>query len=233
MTRRDTQRAAFTLLEMLFALGMMSVLAGSLYATLRTAFHARDKALGAVEPARRAELAIELMRPAIESALPPTGILAGAFTGTDATNDDGEDADSVVLHALVAHGEPLGTAPGIVKVELGLDELDDGSGRALVRWTTANLLAPETPDPQEEVICRDVAALNLTYFDGTSWVDSWDSGTMDNALPVAVEVELTLAADERDGEDAEGYSISRVLLLPCSVAGAAEQTGEGQQGTTG
>ena len=230
MTRRDRQRAAFTLLEMLFALGMMSMLAGALYASLRTAFRARDAALRAIEPARRAELAIELMRPAIASALPPSGVLAGEFTGTDAIGDDGEDADSLLLHALVAHGEALGTAPGVVRVELGLSEPEAGSPKALVRWTTDNLLAPETPEPRAEVLCRGVAALDLTYFDGSSWIDSWDSTTAGNALPDAVEVTLTLAPDGKAGEDEEGYSISRVLLIPCGGAGA---NGQGQGGRSG
>ena len=63
MERRRAQRAAFTLLEMILALAMMSMLAGALYASLRTAFRARDAGLRAIEPARRAELAIELLSP--------------------------------------------------------------------------------------------------------------------------------------------------------------------------
>jgi len=223
MAHRDAQRAAFTLLEMLLALAMMSMLAGSLYTSLHIAFRSRDTALRAIEPARRCELAIELLRPAVASALPPTGILAGAFTGTDESGDDGEDADSLLLHARVSRGEAIGTAPGVAKVEIALSELDDGSRWALVRRTTDNLLAPETPEPDEQILCRDVAALNFRYFDGTGWADSWQSGTMGNALPLAVEVTLTLAPTEEDSEDAEGYAMTRVLLVPCGGAAAGEQ----------
>ena len=113
------RRAGFTLLELLVAMSIAAVIAGSLYAALRIGFRAESSAESAVEPARTAELAMGLLRPDFESAVAPTGVLGGAFTGTDTAGDGGLPADSLQFYTL---GDPMefglqsptasGAAPG-------------------------------------------------------------------------------------------------------------------------
>ena len=74
-------RKAFTLLEVLVATTMTALLAGSLYATLYTAFRARRSAAEAVGDSRRAELAADFICAELRSAVVPNGILAGTFFG--------------------------------------------------------------------------------------------------------------------------------------------------------
>lgn len=221
MIRRRTHRSAFTLLEMLVALALMALLAASLYASLHIGFRARARAEAAVAPVRAATLPLELLRRDIESAPPPTGILAGAFVGQDARADgSAEDADTLVFYSAV---EDVGRdGPMIRKIELALTAADDGKDSALVRRVTANLLAPETPEPVEDTLCRNVMSFNLRYFDGSSWVDSWDSSTRENALPLALEVTLKIRNLDSVRTDADGYRLTRVFLLPCGVAPSDE-----------
>ena len=89
MSSPRRQPGGFTLLELLVATAMTAVLAGSLYATLHVAFKARRAATAAVEQMRKAELAVELIRAEVESAVVPRGILAGGFLGEDATDGAG------------------------------------------------------------------------------------------------------------------------------------------------
>jgi hypothetical protein len=91
-----------------------------------------------------------------------------------------------------------------------------------VRRVTTNLLAPQEPEPTEEVLCRRVSSFNLAYFDGSSWLDGWDSDAKDNTLPVAVEVTLVLAADDAASRFASDYRVTRELLLPCSAPASGE-----------
>ena len=235
MQRRRTDRAGFTLLEMLFALGMMSMLAGALYSALHVAFRARSITLRALNPPRRAELAMEMLRPMLAAALPPTGILAGECIGTDEVSETGEDLDSLVLYVRAARGGLLGSPAGTVRVELALSDPEGQEGhRKLVRRMTANLLAPEEPEPVEEVLCRGVVALDLWYSDGTSWLETWDSPSMDNSLPVAVEVTLTLAPEAGAPEGAEGYAATRVFAIPCGgMAPEQPAAGAGSGGASG
>jgi prepilin-type N-terminal cleavage/methylation domain-containing protein len=93
--RGSASRRAFTLLELLVALAMAGIIAGSLYSALRIGFRARTSAEAGVEPVRTAELATALLRSDFESALPATGTLAGPFVGVDGTGDGGLAADTV------------------------------------------------------------------------------------------------------------------------------------------
>lgn len=222
MTPRTATTRAFTLLEMLVASALMAVVAGSLYASLHIAFRARQSALGATESVRKADLALDLVRQDLQAAMLPRGVLAGICTGTDDRDAQGRDADSLVFYASVPDLEPAQGVGDVKQIELACETSDDGRSQVLVRLTTANLLAPQTPEPEREVLCTGVYAFNLRYFDGSEWQDSWDSSTQDDALPVAVEVTLQLDGGERLGEDG-GYRASRVFLVPCGVP-ASEAT---------
>ena len=223
-------RPAFTLLEMLVALAMMSVLAASLYASLHIGFRARERAEAALEPVRAVGLAMELLRRDIASALPPTGVLAGAMLGEDRTADlSRDDTDSLVFHT--AAGDAGDRVCDVRKVEFAVTESDDGAGPyTLVRRVTTNLLAPETPDPDEEILCRSVRAFNLRYFDGADWLDSWDSSQQGNALPVALEVTVVVrrggaTGDETTGDEAADYEQVRVFAFPCYYPADERQGG--------
>ena len=224
MVRHGTKESAFTLLEMIVAMALMSVIAGSLYASLHIGFRARESAAAALEPVRMAELGIELLRKDMESALPPTGILAGEFVGHDAKDDVGRDADTLLFHSSANVPELSERACDIRRVELALASVSDGTARALIRGITTNLLATETVEPEEEVLCRAVLAFNLRYFDGSDWLDSWDSTTQSDVLPVAIEVTLELEGPELTQPAEGGYRVSRVFLLPCSSPAAEEGT---------
>jgi len=224
MVPGNGKESGLTLLEMLVAMALMGVLAVSLYASLHIGFRARRSAAAALEPVRTAELAMELVRQDIESALPPTGILAGEFIGQDAKDDLQRDADMLLLHSS-AHGEDDGqSAPDIRRIELAVTSLSDGTGNVLLRRTTTNLLAPEMVQAEEEVLCRRVMAFNLRYFDGSDWLDNWDSSTQGDLLPLAIEVTLEVERPEATTPAAGGYRLSRVFLLPCSIPAAEEGT---------
>lgn len=222
--RRKSIMSAFTLLEMLLALAMMSMLATSLYVSLHTGFKARESAEATLAPARAAGIAMELLREDIESALPPRGILAADFVGVDGITDDGEDGDTLVFHSSAHVPEEGERACDVRKTELAIESLDDGTQRALLRKITTNLLAPTVPEPREEVLCRGIRGFNVRYFDGAEWLDSWDSTAQDDVLPSAVEVTLHVDVPGRDPSPSGGYQFTRVFLLQCGGATAGEGT---------
>ena len=221
MVRRTTCRSAFTLLEMLVALSLMSILATALYASLQIGFDARKRAEAGIAPVRSAALALELLRRDIESAPPPTGILAGVFVGQDArAGDSAADADTVVFCTCAE--DPARGGPAIRMIEIALASPEGGSYHVLVRRVTANLLAPTTPEPVEEVLCRNVLSFNIRYFDGAVWLDSWDSSVKEDVLPLAVEVRLRVLEPGSRKTDAGGYELRRVFLLPCGAVPSDE-----------
>lgn len=225
------RRSNFTLLEMLVALVLMSVIAGALYSSLHIAFKARESASAVLEPVRRAELTITLIRRDIECALPPTGLLAAEFVGEDATDAGGRDADTLLLHSSAGVPVEGRVASDIRRVELSCEPSESGEGNLIVRRTTTRLLAPETPEPVEEVLCRNVEAFDLRYFDGSGWMESWNSSGSGNALPEAVEVTITMRRERPGSEDLEPHRVSRVLRI--RAEGPPEQRGGRINRTTG
>ncbi|HZN66936.1 MAG TPA: type II secretion system protein GspJ [Tepidisphaeraceae bacterium] len=223
----STQRRAFTLLELLVALAITAIIMGSLYASLRIAFRARAAAEAAAEPLRTAELALGLLRSDVESAMLPRGILTAPFTGEDGMGSAGQPADKLSFCSLGDPGEFMAAVEGgassavpseVRKVGIALEPYagpDGAEQYALVRYVTTNLLSPVEQQPDKEVLCRGVTALNIRYFDGLAWQDSWDSTTVENNIPSAVEVTIEIVRTQ--GERTRGVRLPRVFLLSCST----------------
>jgi hypothetical protein len=203
------------------ATAMVAILAGSLYASLSIAFKARRSAHAAVDPARRVELAMAILAEDLRSAVVPKGTLAGPFLGSDAKDERGHDSDTLELYCATSSPEPAEGIGDIKKVELLCEPSDDQRSQVLVRYVTTNLLAPRTVEPTREVLCRGVFAFTLRYFDGSEWLDTWDSTVEDNALPCAIEITLQLEDARQPDSTTGGYYVSKVLLLPCGPAPSA------------
>jgi prepilin-type N-terminal cleavage/methylation domain-containing protein len=215
-------RAGFTLIELVTALLMVAMLAGSIYASLRVSFRAQAAAEAAVEPARTADVAMEMLREDIQNAMPPTSDLAIWFGGTDESDSRGSAADKLEFYSTAESRERPSGNGEIKKIELLVTAPANTTDHLLVRRVTRNLLAIQVPEPDEEVICRGVGGFNLRYFDGSEWLDTWDSTTAVIPLPLAVEVTLQLDRKTPDGQ-AKTHKYVRVYPLACAVVATEEE----------
>jgi hypothetical protein len=203
---------------MIVATAIMAVLAGSLYATLHTAFQARRSATTAVEETRLADLALAFLAADLESAVVPSGILAGGFLGEPSTDAAGRPADTLLLHATAPGGTAVEGVGDLRMIEFVCEPSDEeDGGLVLLRRVTTNLLAPTTPEPEEEILCRNIFTFSLRYFDGVEWLETWDSTTQDNQLPAAVEVTLQRRLPEEPEREEGGYVTARVIRIPAST----------------
>lgn len=204
----------FTMLELLVAISLMALLAGSLYGSLYLGFRAHAGAVRAVAPARTAALALELLQRDFDGAMPPTGVLAGAFTGSASSASDESSTLSFVSCGNVPNSDEAGC--DMRMVELSVESVPDEMQPVLMRRVTTNLLASNPPVPREQILCRHVKLFMVRYYDGTSWQDTWDSTGQDNLLPLAVEVTLEFAPDEARSEGTEQtYRLAHVYRIPC------------------
>lgn len=214
MQARSAQRSGFTLLEMLVALALMGVLAAGLYMSLWTGLRAQRSVQAALEPVRAAGLALQFVSHGLGSALPPTGVLAGPFVGQDVTDSgDGNENDTMTWFA--AAGQPAQGASDIVKLTLAITSVENTGERVLSLGQVRNLLAPTEQEPTQEVLCRGAVSLNLRYFDGSDWVDEWDSTGHDDTLPAAVEVAIEIERDAKGQTETVPHRLTRVFALPC------------------
>jgi hypothetical protein len=89
-------------------------------------------------------------------------------------------------------------------------------------------------DPDDEIICRNVASFDLAFCDGTDWWATWDSSMEKDVLPTAVMVTIDLEPPPSRvaAGDTTLLRFSRVIPLPCT-GGAELSTREDSTGTEG
>ncbi|HNS31488.1 MAG TPA: type II secretion system protein GspJ [bacterium] len=213
--RRPALSAGFTLLEMIAAMAMIAVVAGSLYAAMHMSFFAKKQSEAILAPLRAADALFESMSRDLQCSLPPRGILAGPFLG---------QADSMSFFTRMINTRDA--APGIAGVEyLVLQDQEREFETFLARNVRINLLSLEEEEPFEERLAYGVSSMEIRYFDGSAWLDSWDSTTMGDILPAAVDVSVEIDVKVQ-GKDDEPFSFRRVFLLACH-APVSEETLQG------
>ena len=208
MTRR---RSGFTLLEVLVALIMSATIAGSLAASLYTAYRGRTRAEAAIDAAHLNEALGDVITADLLNAVAPTPnpnnnlALAGPFQGDDAS-----------IQLYVSGGDTHGAIHADIK-QVSFYVTNDpttGTGSVLVRAVVTNLLSPIQPEPVQEIVCRNVQSFTISYYDGTGWYETWDSLDHNDALPLAVE--LTVVQFSADNVEAT-RQIDRRIMLPCGT----------------
>lgn len=211
---RTSRRRGFTLLELLIAIAMAGIVLLSLYSAMGTVFKARRVAMASTERARTVEVVMRVLQRDIEAAQSPDGVIANTFSGIDQTGPSG-DTDTLEFYT---------TAPGPrstdhtnvvnhVQWMLAADP-NDAQQSVLVRQVSSQPLAFSEEDPLQEVLCRHVHSFNLRYFDGTDWVDGWDSTTEASLVPIAIEIDLDLDLPNSDGT-VQDTMVRRVFRLTC------------------
>lgn len=245
-THHPSQRG-FTLLELIAAMSLMVVVASCMYTALYTGFRAYRGAQAAVDPTAMASNVVELLKQDICGVLPPGSHLAGAFIGTDSGGIKGVDIDSLEFYTTHVYmddtlfderavstletGQTQNTqlVGGIGKVAFLLEEdseTKDGT-YLLLRQVTTNLLAPNQLEANEQVLCRSVVSMNLRYYDGTGWVDEWDSTADSNSLPLAVEVDLEVAHKDKHSKELQKRRLVQSFTLPCKTETSTSDTTDG------
>jgi type II secretory pathway pseudopilin PulG len=201
-------------------MAMVAILTVSLYASIQITFRAQKRADAAVEPARTAQLAMEMIGQDLTNALQQGTQLAGSFEGTTGSDDRGHEADDIDFYSTADSPQHVDANGEIKNIELTVITPTNSNDHVLVRRVTRNLLSlndAATPDP--EFVCGHVNSFTVQYFNGTDWEPTWDSTAEDNTLPVAVQVTLNIdRADSAAAGGVQTFSYTRIFPLPCSTA---------------
>lgn len=186
------------------------MLAATLYASLTVAFKARSSAIQAVRTIRRTSMVMDYLRADLQSACVPRGTFAGLFVGMP--REAGASlGDELSFYSTASDIQP-GPGTGEIKQINYTLEADPTTGQALLyRRVQGNLGAIVAPVPTEEIIGRDIQTFTLRYFDGADWQESWDSSTLNNMLPKAIEVtlEMTLPNQKKPSH------LVQIFPIPC------------------
>ncbi|MDP9175031.1 MAG: prepilin-type N-terminal cleavage/methylation domain-containing protein [Planctomycetota bacterium] len=209
---RKARSRGFTLIELVMAMGMVAVLAVSLYASLNIAFRTTRTAEAAIEPSRTIALVMNLLGQDIENALPPSGVLAGNFEGVQ-----GQEGDDLIFFSTADSAQHVDANGEIKQIELTVVTDAATNDHVLVRRVTRNLLSQNSPSPDEEILCRGVNSFKVLYFDGTNWTETWDSTQENSTAPAAVQIILELSRAV-PSHDPRITRYTRIFNIACSTA---------------
>ncbi len=185
-------RRAFTLIELVLAMAACGVLLVAIYGFFSKSVHLRDDLMARTREARVRARAVSVIRNDLRNAIVSGGTLAavlegsqqspgGSFPGylkfTTTTTPDAEDVP----------------APDVQQVEYYIvtdPAATDQKAGMLVRSHTRNLLAATTEVATEEPLLAGMESMEVEFFDGTDWQDSWEVTAEDKTLPEAVRVRV-------------------------------------------
>lgn len=74
---------------------------------------------------------------------------------------------------------------------------NNAAGRDLIRSVTRNLLPASNDQPDTRLLMAGVDRLSMQFYNGTSWIETWDSTTSTN-LPLAIKVQIVLTTEAND-----------------------------------
>ncbi len=181
----------FTLLEILLASVAGALILAAVYGVFIQAIHLRDRAAARVRDSRLRERAEKIMRDDLRNALVSGGLLAASLTG--GTNSPSGPSGSglpgyLKFMATTGKSSSGDVASDVQQIEYyltpatGASAVAGQSSGVLTRAVTRNLLDAATQTTsKEEPILTGVQALQVQFFDGTNWQDSWQYTSPDNA----------------------------------------------------
>ncbi len=197
----------FTLIEVLLAIAILVVILSVVYGSFSTAGRNVEQAETARDETDLARTLLSKLTDDLASAyFNPNVNLVNSNTkanvnltilyGKKAEAGEGEDKvrhDSLSLTTLTNERRPDSKETELLEVGYFFKEKPDGSGYSLYRREKRELSAdvPPLEGGVEYEITDRVEGLRLRYYNGTKWVDEWDSRTL-GGLPKTVELALTL-----------------------------------------
>jgi len=195
---------AFTLIEMVLAIGVAAIVLVAINAVLFAALRLRDATSAVVDAAAPVDQTVTFLRRDLECVVTPTNgtskILSGDFRVGNVSSPG--LPEPVAIEMFTATGALSANAPwaDIQRVTYELKQSADrsASGKDLVRSVTRNLLTLTTPEVEDQLMMSGVASIKFSCFDGSQWQDTWDTTSLTSMytnLPVAVRVDIQLAGD--------------------------------------
>lgn len=225
-TGRGPARGAFTLLEVMLAMVVAAIVLAAIGGVFFGALRLRNRTTQAIETALPLERTLARIRRDLSGLVPPGGTLSGALTtsalttSTSASTNTGSGtgtgaSDSTAAasstpqfgqvgpefrSASAGIGEDLPWAEVQRIAYLLLESTNAAGGADLYRSVNRNLLGTGYDEPELEWLMGNVESLTFYYYDGTQWLEYWDSTSTTNTLPRGIKVELQRASAEPRGE---------------------------------
>jgi len=238
-SRSDRRRGGFTLLEILVAVAVMSLLLFAAFRSLQQLSRVREAGLSSAGRERIAQLAMDrIERELVGTLLIPLPEKIERtehpwlFVGTDNVVS-GAEGDSLIFVTESPARAASQTAQELRYVAYQVSAGDEADELALHRTERVlpDKLEKDLPSLNDSPIVKDVALFSLSYVDDKSGgtLPAWDSTSeeLKDRLPTAVDVKLQLYSRKPDGARITGALLQRrVPLFVRPIGGDKGECGE-------
>ena len=205
-------RRGMTLIEIIIALAILSLIATLSFSVLSSTMNIRDIVTNSDVHMRSARNTMNRIQRELRIAfLTPNRTAVGTYQ-TVFVGKDGGDQDQIWFSTM-AHQRKYFNAPegDQAEITLWVESGPDGKGDVLLHRESQRIDHEPEKDGVILPMIEKVQRFNLRYLNSTTneWQDEWDSTGVDtaNTLPRAVEVVL-----EIEIEDEEGYTYKKTFL---------------------
>lgn len=182
---------AFTLVELLVAMAIGTLIVSACFAAFRTVLDAREKLAVRSALAAQGRAAVDEIAAALRAAITVEGIET-PFIGEDRESDALPDDQLTFFTVSDRNARRDDLESDIYEVSFYIVR-DEQTGRgALARRKDPGVDDDISDGGILTEIALDVVALEVSYYDGLLWVDAWP-GELDEGVPSAVRVSMTLA----------------------------------------
>ena len=186
---------AFTLIEVMLAVSIMALVMVAINSVLFGALHLVGRTSESVERALPVEHAADVLRRDLKCAMAPGGVLSGDFKVGVVSELNMSQPVAIEMY----------TATGVLRVDEPWADIQkvtyalrspavrsSSGGSELIRSVTRNLLCTSVPDVDDHYLMSGLQNLQFSCYDGSPWVDAWDTTNGNTNLPVAVRVRIQL-----------------------------------------
>ena len=209
----NTRRSGFTLVEIMIAIGILSLVLAAIYSSWTAILRASKTGLDAAASAQRARITVRVLEDSLGSAQSFAANLPYYYF-------DAENGDTPIL-SFVARLSKSFLRSGkfgdmdMRRVTFSVEAAPDGT-RQLVLRQNALVMDMDTDEKEHPIVlAKNVKGFEMQFWDTNrnppDWVDEW-AGAKTNQLPKLVMVTLKLADNPHSTRVTE--EITRIISLP-------------------
>ena len=223
-------RRAFTLIELVLAMAACATLLVAIYTFFSSAVHLRNDLTERTREARVRAHAAGVIRNDLRNAIVSGGTLAATLEGSQQSTD-GSFPGYLKFNTTTTPDADEVPNPDVQQIEYYIvtdPAAADQKAGMLVRAHDRNLLATTTEEAVEEPLLAGMESMEVEFYDGTDWQDSWSVTTDSKTLPEAVRVRIHPA--RKTAGDFVPPPIE--VLVPWTVEAAVETTATATTGGT-
>ncbi len=202
---RKRADGGFTLLEVLVAIALASIVLIALYSSFFSVLRGQSDIDRTLERTREVSRFLEIFSKEVQSSFFKDGNPRTGFVGEE-EDKFGRSVSRITTTTFTYPAFKTGRPAGdLLAVRYYVDDKD---GKFVLYKDTWNPYADEKTGVFKAEVIEDIEGFEILYYNGKDWAKAWDA-TLDKALPEAVKATLSV---KDKGEVKEFSTVARTMI---------------------